>query len=191
MPDSFSDLENPYAISTNQELHSEEAHQHEVGCWREGNLLVLHVDADFPPLCVKTGEAVFEPGIRCTFVTHPSFGLSSHARKAEFMVPLAPDLRRRRRILLRGAWFFALVAMLLFAWGAVIASEPHQGRLGAWAIFGSFVVLILAFAVGQDASRILVHKKVTKEFAYFRGVHHSILDQLEEFPYCSQAGWLK
>ncbi|MEM7558272.1 MAG: hypothetical protein AAF394_04050 [Planctomycetota bacterium] len=188
MPDSSSDLENPYAISTNQELHSEEAHQHELGCWREGNLLVLHVDADFPPLCVKTGEAVFEPGIRRTFVTHPSFGLSSHARKAEFMVPLAPNLRRRRRNLLRGAWFFALVAMMLFA-GAVIAFETHQGR--AWAIFSSFVILILAFAAGQDASRILVHKKVTKEFAYFRGVHHSILDQLEEFPYRSQAGWLK
>ena len=30
-----------------------------VGCWRHGTLLVVHEDAELPPICVKTGrEAV-------------------------------------------------------------------------------------------------------------------------------------
>ena len=166
------------------------------GLWRENKVLVMHKDAVLPNLCVKSGMAVDQPGIKRTFTWHnPWLGLVIlvnillylivaiiASKRATILIPLSPEERKKRSSGLLLSWLVGLGGVVLTIASLVLLSDQ---RAPTFLIFGVVIGIVMALfglIFGQTKARILAPSKITKTHVWLKGVHPTILDQLPPVP---------
>lgn len=186
--------ENPYAAPV-MAAEPLVVHPDSSGCWRQGNLMVVRVGSNPPPICVKTGVMVAERGIKRTYLwLNPAWALTFLCggllyiliyvllrKSTKMFVPLSPEGRAQRRKKIRNAWLLGLAGLVIMIAGLGLAIEKSTAGLGVMMFISSMVVFIVAAIYGQNAANILAPVKIDSDFAWFKGVHPATLEQLPYF----------
>ena len=171
------------------------------GLWRDGNVLVMHKEAQLPNLCVKSGAIADEEGIRRRLQWHPPWiaftilaGLLVYVilalvmtKRATITIPLCADEKQKRRSWLAVNWIIGLggLAITLGCIGGFAVINRPSGELSIALMIGIVVGIIgmlAALVIGQIVARILKPTKITDTHLWLKGVHESILSQLPPIP---------
>lgn len=161
------------------------------GVWREGKLLVMSKDARLPFICVKTNEPA-DAWLRRNLYWHSPWlyllilisvwvyiivGLIVRKR-ADIQVGLCRAQIVRRRWIIAGAWLSVVGGIVICIAGF---ANNRPGEYG-WAlgILGLLVFLTGAI-LGAVLARIVVPTRITKDYAWIKGVHPAFLASLPPF----------
>lgn len=151
------------------------------GLWRDGNLLVFHQSARFPPRCIKCNELTTGKMWNRNFYWHPSWVyllfllhvlvyivVAMVMRKsARAQVGLCEAHRSRRRNAILIGWAGLLGGIAL----AVYAGVQEWGAVAGLAILGALVAVIYGVAVAP----LVRPTKIENGYVYLRGVSPDFL----------------
>jgi hypothetical protein len=171
---------NPYAPPTVADALEKPG----VGAWRDGELLVIHKDAELPRMCIYTGECA--AGAREWRVVWRS-GNDLFTRGTYLYLPLRRDhlqaFARLRRQSLIG---MLLMALMLIA----MLSMPLLSRLGDWIyisvvpaiLLSGIMGVVLWFVAYHSTTRPLTVVRAWGDYLWLAGVHDKFLAQLPRWP---------
>lgn len=159
--------------------------------WAAGEYLCFRQGAQLPMVCPKTNEETRETAT-ITFLWRPAWAyallllglipylivMAIYQRTARVVVPLSPDVIRKRRLghaLAVGG--FLLFFVVLF--GGALASHGKYMGLG---VAGAFVALIGGLVGMAVLSRPFKVLRVTRETVVLGGVHPGYLARLPQAP---------
>jgi hypothetical protein len=171
---------NPYAASAVAEPYVRCAPT-EVGLWRDGQLVVMHVGARWPAICVKTGEPAVGSHTVKVFRMVP--GSWWRREEIDIPVPLGPRwhwlvTRLRRAILAPGLVVFAMLAALQ------IYSAWHPGNVSLPLVLGAAVLTVsfLIAAVSLEERVSLRLRRNRGNYVWLTGAREPFLAQLPPWP---------
>jgi hypothetical protein len=148
-----------------------------VGAWRHGTLVVLHEEAQLPPLCVKSGVSA-PYGLWPIRWTHP---LRWPAEHLEVMVALSPRAEfwhtGGRVVALTLALVAASITLAAAAAGLWLAREEAI----APAMLGCVAAIVL-FAWWHSLAQPLWLVKRRRKYYWLSGAHKKFLAQLPHWP---------
>jgi len=167
----------------------------EKGIWRDGNRLVVHKQAELPPICVKTNEPSARNIKRKYYWHHPSVFLAILIniliyvilalvlRKQHTLeVPVSEETASKRRNGIAIGWALSLSGVALF-FGAMFfllsATPQSNAAIGVVGLFLAAFLLIAGCIVGGGAAAVIQPKKMTESATWFKGAHS---DYLARFP---------
>lgn len=179
MPDRTYEIDpNPYAASAVAEPYDRREYgaPSEVGLWRDGQLVVMHVDARWPAICIKTGEpAVGSHGLRITRMVPGSWWRSE---QIYITVRLGP---RWHWLVTRFRWAAYAVGAALLP-GLLLFSnlQPHTFPLEllTCATLGT----VMAFVIGGSLGDTVVLKRSRGSYLWLSGAREPFLAQLPPWP---------
>jgi hypothetical protein len=157
------------------------------GAWRDGNVLVLSPDASLPHRCVKCNEPAEEPTKSRKVYWHSSWiyllflvNILIYAivalivrRKAVIAPGLCAAHKTRRRIGMGIAWALLLAGFALIGFGM-------KGK-NPGAVFGGFLVILLAVIVSTTVTRILRANRIDARYVRLKGCGTAFLDSMPPF----------
>jgi hypothetical protein len=172
--------------------------------FRDGNLLVIHCSASFPPICVRTGEPATETvdiELSCTgkddysinngpFSWNKFFrSLLLQPRRYQFSVPISSHWKwqyARRKFFVRVC---CAIAVLFIAMGLFILYFEHYAlklTVARPSAIGSTVLGVLLLVLAWCVDNRLHHLKsivhIQKGFFYIYGADKRMLAQLFDSP---------
>jgi hypothetical protein len=160
-----------------------------VGCWRDGDLLVMHVDAELPRYCIHTNQPA--DGAREFFQTWRVPG-SLLSTKRVFWLPqvraLLQSYSRERSMYKLSGWLLLAAPVGIFFGIPVVVSAVTPGFQD---VAGSLVALICLACGGTGIMlwRIVYSKHAPlrivhawRDYVWFARVHPGFLDRLPEWP---------
>jgi hypothetical protein len=172
---------NPYAPSAVAEPYDRREYEGdlpaEVGLWRDGRLVVMHVDARWPAICVKTGE----PAVGSHIVKISRLDLASWWRREEIdiAVRLGP---RWYWLVTRCRWILLGVGLLLLpaTMSIVLVWRGFWFPLEAIivALLGKFILI----AIGGSLGDVVVLQKSRGSYLWLAGAREPFLAQLPPWP---------
>ncbi len=168
------------------------------GLWRQGKILIMHRQAQLPPICVKSNEPA-EAWLQRKLQWHPRWVLVLAlinipifaivafltTKRATINIGLTQDWISRRKMRMNIAWLSGLVGVLLIAAGVLTLStasspQPEDWRMATFAmLLTSGIVVCLGAVIGGSYGCRMVHAdRVTDTHLYIKGVHPEFLDRL-------------
>jgi hypothetical protein len=170
---------NPYAAPATSEEYNP-APAPGIGMWRDGALLVMHIQAVFPNRCLITGEETTLhrwQGVRWYY----PIDWSTRTLHVEYAT--SPAARRK---IARGriVSFLIAAAGALVLFTSVLGYETLLPLLGGWGIFICIVTIVAGLHYGLDAGRVLRFQRVRYPYLWLTGVQQPFLSTLPEWP-----GW--
>ena len=188
-------LENPYSPPLAENPFADKAAS-DAGIWRDGNILVMHRDAQLPDRCIKSNEPSNGQTLKRKLTWHhPAVFLALLAnliiyailatvlgKRATIYIGLSPKwfAKRRRRMLVSWILVFVFVGTLF----APFALEQQVGS-DATPLFIMIGVLGTLFAAiyGLISCRLVHPKKITDEHIWLKGASPDYLAALPPWPY--------
>jgi hypothetical protein len=183
---------NPYAAPPIEASLAKQGQDVGSGIFRQGNVLIVHRLAQFPPYCVRTNASTnrFDPW---TFRWHPSWVLVTIlispliyiivalilTKTMTFQVPVSEYWRgvRFQRILI--GWLIATLGTAGSIGAGLLLSGPHYDGPGLLLlIVGPIVCLIAGLIIGSSA-KVLTPDKIDGEYTWLKG---ACPDFLNRFP---------
>lgn len=163
------------------------------GMWANGNILVMHKDAQLPNYCVKSGVPAVQRLTRKLSWHHPAIALSIFlgllvyvilalvlTKRATIHVPLSDEWFARRRNAILTGWLVAFAGLASFV-GAFFLPEGIQEDLAPWCVMGGIVLMIGGWVYGAMRSRIVWPSKIDDQYVYLKGVNKSLLAELPQW----------
>lgn len=171
---------NPYAASAVAEPYDRREYEgdlpQKVGLWREGNLVVMHVDAAWPAICVKTGQ----PAVGWHLVKVLRFVRGSSGRHEEIEIPV-PLGARWHWLVTRLRWPLYAVGFLLIP-GTVMFLAWHPGERGVGLLLIAIIVSAFALILGGLLGETLVFAGNRGNYVWLAGAQKPFLTQLPPWP---------
>jgi hypothetical protein len=172
---------NPYAASAVAEPYDRREYDGElpteVGLWRDGNLVVMHVAAAWPASCVKTGQpAVGWQPIRIMRLVP---GSSWRHEPIEIPVPLSA---RWHWLVTRLRWPLYAVGFLLIP-VTMLLLVSHPGEYGAGLLLIAMIVSAFALILGGLLGETLVFAGNRSNYVWLAGAREPFLAQLPPWPF--------
>ena len=148
----------------------------EVGVWADGNLLVVHLQAKLPPICLETGQ----PAARWRkFDVLWSYPIDWSLRRQRLWLPLGEAPFRRYR---RWWWIGCLSLVTPLLAGLQIALIWRKAGPPAEAMGGLFVLVLISAALCLTSSwligRPLRFVRVKGSHLWLKGASPAFLQQL-------------
>src|SRR5262249_11099977 len=155
--------------------------------WRNQNILVMVPDTPLPPRCVKCNEPAEEPTkVRKVYWHHPWVYLlilvnliiyaivAAIVRRRALIAPgLCAEHKKRRKLGLLIGWGGVVAAIGLMMWGV----NDQFGYFG----FG-MLLLLASIIVGVVLSRVVVARRIEKDYVWLKGCGTQFLDSLPPLP---------
>lgn len=189
--------ENPYRAPQSS-FQMPEALANKQGIWRDGKKLVVHRQAELPPICVKTNEPSQRKIKRKYYWHHPAVYLTillniiiyvivaMVVRKTHRLeVPISDETSTKRWSRIAFGWVMALAAIALFVGSIAWMLEPGNQDIAGYGLFGLFssaFILIFGSMMGSRAASILTPKKMTATATWFTGAHWEYLERFPQVP---------
>ena len=171
---------NPYASPPSLEGYERHDQRPFGGLWRQGNLLVMHRSAQFPPLCVATNVPTTRK-VKQILTTNDAWNLVS-TNKAVHVGLSEPRWRHRRWVHKMSIGLGIIAGALILLACVLMPSEMHRGFLLVLAVAG--VVTAISAGVWDDLYvKVVSVSRIRKEFFWLNGVHPDFLKRLPEWPY--------
>lgn len=180
---------NPYATPS---VDASMAHvgPHHGGIFRQGNILIVHRLAQFPPYCVRTNQPTNRYD-EWTFRWHSPwvyllllFNILILAivalvisKKITLQVPVSEYWRgvRFQRILI--GWITAIVGICgSIALGVLLSHTANEAVGPLLAVLGAIVFLIVGLIIGTSG-RVLTPTKIDGDYAWLKGACPEFLDR--------------
>lgn len=181
---------NPYAAPPMEASLVKQGQDVGSGIFRQGNLLIVHRLAQFPPYCVRTNALTnrYDPW---TFRWHPQWVLVTllispliyiivalvMTKTMKLQVPVSEYWRgvRFQRILI--GWLIATLGTAASIGIGLSLSGPQSDGPGMLlVILGPVVCLISGLIIGQSA-KVLTPDKIDGEYAWFKGASPEFLNR--------------
>jgi hypothetical protein len=165
------------------------------GMWRMGNTLVLRNGARLPPRCLKSGERT-KAIWRRTLSWHPPWVIALIlvavpvyivvaiilTKRATFDFPISDPWRARRRNAMLVGWGLALVGVVTFIAGCVVAGRNSMEEIGGILILASLPLPIIGAIWGIFRGRLLWPQQIDDNFTWVNGVSPAYLAELPPWP---------
>ena len=168
------------------------------GVWRDGNQLVMSIDAELPYRCVKTNEPA-EILLRRKLSWHsPVIFLAIFAglliyiilavilsKKADIQVPLSRRIQKRRTTAIVAGWLLGLGGLAVMILTCVFLADSQNSTWKdaiPFVIIGGIVFVVFSAFVSSNVASIVTPAKITDSHVWLKGVHSDYLAQLPEWP---------
>jgi len=156
--------------------------------WRKGNQLVVPLGAQLPARCVKCGQAVTTQPIRRKLSWHKQWIFLLLLlnvliylivaiivrKKAVIEVPICPEHRKRRAMIIAMSWLMVLLSIGMF----VLAANVNNG--GPWAL-GGVVLFLIGIILGITKGTLVRAVRIDDRFLWVNGFGKSFLEPLPEW----------
>jgi predicted Zn-ribbon and HTH transcriptional regulator len=157
--------------------------------WRKGNQLVMPLGAELPARCAKCGQAVSTRPIRRKLYWHSQWiyllillNLLIYAvvalivrKKAIVNVPVCPDHRKRRALIITISWVMVFLSIGMFA---LAASVNNTG--GLFVLIG-LVLLLTGIILGIVKGTLVRAMRIDERFVWVKGFGPAFLASLPEW----------
>ncbi len=164
------------------------------GLFRDGNRLVMHVNATLPTnICIKTSTKAEHVLKRSLSWHHPAVFLVLFlnlliyaivavvmSKKAKIVVGLSDEVYRRRKMFIIGSWFGIMAGAASIAIGISDIHGMGENGLALFLVGGFFGMIISAIA-GLMLARVVWPAKITDTHIYLNGVSKDFLAQLPDW----------
>jgi hypothetical protein len=167
--------------------------------WRDGEVLVLRHDAELPDRCLKCASPT-EPGRDRFFRTlswhHPAWFLIFLIswplyliayflvrKRAWVTVALCPIHRKKRLRAIAVGWLLTLAGIGLIAAAIMLLDENNRpGPIEPMTLLSGIALLAAGVLIGVFGSRVLVPKRIDREYVWLTGVAPALLETLPDWP---------
>ena len=152
-----------------------------VGVWRDGDFLVVHLDADFPRRCLLTNA----PTNKRQWQTITwSYAIDWSQRHTSFTYGMSPAIWNRNRRVRHAA---AAAGMLAFLSLLVMGLVPRdfnllQGNYGAVVLIGLMAVIVIAILLCWHWGYPLRFVKARQSYLWLSGGGQAFLNSLPVWP---------
>ena len=163
------------------------------GMWALGKVLVMHKNAQFPNVCVKSGQPAVRRLTRKLSWHHPAIALSIFlgllvyvilalvlTKRATIHVPLTEEWFARRRNAIISGWLIALAGLAMFIGSFFLIETRYESWVGLPMLVGA-VLIVFGWGYGALRSRTVWAKKIDDHYVYLKGVNKSLLSQLPQW----------
>ena len=163
------------------------------GIFRQGDVLVVHKNAELPNRCIKSNEPATRRLKRQLYWHHPLLYLLILAnlliyvivamivrKKAKLYVGLSEKYHRRRINNMMMAWAWAFGGIALFIVG--VSQAGPQGSILAFGMLLGPIMLITGALWGLYGCRVVYPKLIDNEYVWLKGVCPQFLAEYEEIP---------
>lgn len=174
MPSDAANSPNPYAPSAVAAVCNRE---NELGVWRDGDALVMHLQAALPPICIRTGEPATHSR---QFTLVWFYPVDWSQRRLYMQLPLADApyaaYAKRERAILPAFVISASVGL-----GALLLPILPDGLRAALAVagFGFAIIWLALVLISGNALRFV---RAKDQYLWIRGCDPRFLAQLPPWP---------
>ena len=153
-----------------------------VGLWRDGNYLVMHLDADFPARCLATNEPT---SIRRQQSLSWCYPIDWNTRTLPLEYFISPAEQQRMKRTRRIGLLMAGVAAAVLVGGWQLSAEEvelHWGRWRAILFGGLLVVLFGGLGKAWKPGLSLQFIRARKSYLWLSGPKSAFLNSLPTWP---------
>ncbi len=148
-----------------------------VGVWRDGKAIVVHVDAKFPPRCLKTNDpSELEHTQKITW----SYMFDWWQRRNYFSYALASYLWKRNRLIRQIGIILMVLGLLLFIGSFLLARVDAD--YGTVAFFISLVSFVIGWNTVTRWGNYLKFVKANKSYLWLKGAGRPFIESLPQWP---------